>query len=115
VGDAAMTLDPMSGNGIGSGLRSAILAAAVLDAARRETMPQACFDHYAQRLRDALRSHVRTCVDFYGRAANAADWRGEIGTMSEALDRLPSGPSLPAFMLNNGRLDRVAEARSSGA
>ena len=107
VGDAAMTLDPMSGNGIGSGLKSALLAAAVLDAARRETVPQACFDHYAQRLRDAQRSHVRTCIDFYGRSAHAADWQEEIGRMSEALDRLPRDPDLSPFRLNNGRLDRV--------
>jgi flavin-dependent dehydrogenase len=109
VGDAAMTLDPMSGNGIGNGLRSAILGAAVLEAADRDATSRACFDHFAQRLRNAMRSHVGTCIDFYGRAAHASDWRREIDAMSEALDRVPPGPDMPAFMLNNGRLDRVPQ------
>ena len=109
VGDAAMTVDPMSGNGIGNGLRSAILAAAVIDAVRRETAPQACFAHYAQRLQAAMRSHVQTCIDFYGRAAHASGWRDEIDAMNAALDRLPSGPDVLPFRLNNGRLDRVPQ------
>ena len=109
VGDAAVALDPMSGNGIGSGLRSAILATAVLDAAGRDTTPQACFDHYTQRLRDTMRSHVQSCVDLYSRAAYATGWRAEVGAMIEALDRLPSGPNVPPFMLNHGRLDRVPQ------
>lgn len=107
VGDVALTLDPMSGNGVGSGLRSAILAAAVLDAADREPMPQACFDHYTRRLRDAMSGHVRTCIDFYGRAKYAADWHGEIDAMVEALHRLPSEPDVPSFVLNHGHLERV--------
>jgi 2-polyprenyl-6-methoxyphenol hydroxylase-like FAD-dependent oxidoreductase len=109
VGDAALTLDPMSGSGIGSGLRSAILAAAVLDAAGRDARPQACFDHYTRRLRDTMRSHVRTCVDFYERAEHAADWRGEIDAMVDALGRLPDGPVVPPFMLNHGHLERVPQ------
>jgi flavin-dependent dehydrogenase len=110
VGDAAVALDPLSGNGVGSGLRSAILAAAVLDAAGREAMPQACFEHYAQRLRKTMRSHVQSCVEFYGQAAHADGWRAEIGMMIEALHRLPAEPDAAAFMLNDGRLDRVPGA-----
>ncbi len=109
VGDAALTLDPMSGSGIGSGLRSAILAAAVLDAAGRDALSQACFDHYTRRLRDTMRSHVRTCIDFYDRAEHAADWRSEIDAMVDALERLPDGPSGPSFMLNHGHLERVPQ------
>jgi 2-polyprenyl-6-methoxyphenol hydroxylase-like FAD-dependent oxidoreductase len=107
VGDAAVALDPLSGNGVGSGLRGAILATAVLDAAGRDAAPQACFDHYAQRLREAMRSHVQSCVDFYRRAAYATGWRAEIGAMVDALLRLPPGQETPSFMLNHGRLDRV--------
>lgn len=115
VGDAAVALDPMSGNGVGSGLRSAILATAVLDAAAGDPMPQDCFDHYTQRLRKTMRSHVQSCVEFYGRAAHADGWRAEIGMMTEALQRLPSEPDAAAFMLNEGRLDRVPGAVVSGA
>jgi flavin-dependent dehydrogenase len=108
VGDAALTLDPMSGSGVGGGLRSAILAAAVVEAAGRDAMPQACFDHYTRRLRDTMRSHVRTCIDFYERAEHAAEWRSEIAAMADALEHLPDGPAAPPFMLNHGRLERVS-------
>jgi flavin-dependent dehydrogenase len=110
VGDAALTLDPMSGGGIASGLRGAILAAAVLDATEGEGTSPACFEHYAQRLRDVMRSHVRSCIELYGRAVNAMAWRAEIRAMVEALQRLPTASAAPAFMLNHGRLDRVAHA-----
>jgi flavin-dependent dehydrogenase len=108
VGDAAMTLDPMSGNGIGNGLRSALLAAAVIEAAGRETTPRDCFDHYAQRLQNAMRSHVQTCVAFYGQAAHAVDWHDEIDAMVEALHRLPSEQAA-SFVLNDGSLQRVSQ------
>jgi 2-polyprenyl-6-methoxyphenol hydroxylase-like FAD-dependent oxidoreductase len=107
VGDAAIALDPLSGNGIGSGLRSAILATAVLEAAAEDAAPQACFDHYTQRLRQTMRSHVKSCVEFYGRAAHATGWRAEIDLMSDALHRLPAGSDVAAFMLNDGHLERV--------
>jgi flavin-dependent dehydrogenase len=115
VGDAAVALDPLSGNGVGSGLRSAILATAVLDAAAEDTAPQACFNHYAQRLRNTMRSHVQSCVEFYGRATHAVGWYAEIDTMSEALHRLPPGPDVAAFMLNDGRLERMPGAIASEA
>jgi flavin-dependent dehydrogenase len=115
VGDAAVALDPLSGNGVGSGLRSAILAAAVLEAAGQDAMPQACFDHYAQRLRKTMRSHVQSCIEFYGRAAHTDGWRAEIGMMIEALHRLPPEPDTAAFMLNDGRLDRMPAATVSKA
>ena len=105
-----MALDPLSGNGVGSGLRSAILATAVLDAAGQDAMPQAFLDHYAQRLRKTMRSHVQSCIEFYGRAAHADGWRAEIGMMIEALHRLPPEPDAAAFMLNDGRLDRMPGA-----
>jgi flavin-dependent dehydrogenase len=113
VGDAAGALDPLSGNGLGSGLRTAILAAAVLDAAGRKSTSQACFDHYTRRLRDTMRSHVRSCVDFYRRIAYASAWRIEVGAMIEALHRMPLGPDAPTFLLNHGRLDQLPGAIAS--
>ena len=115
VGDAAMALDPLSGSGVGSGVRSAILAAAVLEAAARDAMPQSCFDHYTRRLRASMRSHVLSCVEFYGRAAYAADWRAEIGAMIEALHRLPAERTAPRFRLDHGRLDRMPAASPADA
>ena len=103
----------MRGNGVGSGLRSAILAAAVLEAAGGDIPPQSCFDHYTQRLRDTMRAHVRNCVDFYRRAAHAVGWSAEIDAMAQALHQLPSGPSMASLMLNDGYLCRAPGAIGS--
>lgn len=107
VGDAAVAFDPLSGTGLGNGLRTAILAAAVLEAAGRGRTPDIYFDHYTRRLRDSMRDHVRSCIGFYRRVAYAESWNAEVTTMNEALHRLPSGPDAPAFMLDRGRLKRV--------
>jgi 2-polyprenyl-6-methoxyphenol hydroxylase-like FAD-dependent oxidoreductase len=113
VGDAAMTLDPLSGNGIGSGLRGAILAAAVLDAA---SAPEPdVVNHYAWRLREAMRSHVRSCIDLYRRAAHANCWSAEIAAMIEMLGRLPAEQEVPQFVLNHGRLERRGAAVAAAA
>ena len=115
VGDAALALDPLSGIGVGSGVRSAILAAAVLGAAARDAAPQEFFDHYTRRLRGSMRSHVLSCVEFYSQAACAADWRAEIGAMIEALHRLPAERDAPQFRLDHGRLDRMPAATAADA
>ena len=115
VGDAAIALDPMSGNGIGSGLRTAILASAVLDAAQRSKKPQVYFDHYTWRLHTAMRNHVNNCINFYGRAAYASSWCSEIHAMRTALPQIISpGLDGPAFKLNRDRLECVSGPIAAG-
>jgi hypothetical protein len=55
-----------------------------------------------------MRSHVQTCVAFYGQAAHAVDWHDEIDAMVEALHRLPSEQAA-SFVLNDGSLQRVSQ------
>lgn len=115
VGDAAISLDPLSGSGLASGMRSAILAAAVLDAAARDAAPQPYFDHYTRRLRDSMRRHVLSCIELYSQAACASDWRAEIDAMTEALRRLPAEKDTPRFRLDHGRLDRMSPGTEAEA
>src|SRR5262249_11097852 len=109
VGDAALALDPLSGNGIGSGLRSAILASPVLEAAGKGEKLNALLDHYTWRLRDAMHAHVRNCVQSYSRSIHASYWHREIDAMNKALRRVRSPSNRPSFVLNYGRLDRVRD------
>ncbi|RDD60766.1 hypothetical protein [Ferruginivarius sediminum] len=54
VGDAAMALPPVTGDGVGNGLRTAILATAVLRALRRGEPESAVLAHYERRLEQAF-------------------------------------------------------------
>jgi flavin-dependent dehydrogenase len=79
VGDAALALDPLRGDGIGFALRGALLAQAVL--ARIDA-----------RLRRAFVSHVRGCREHYKAARNAEIWRHEVAEM----DMVATGGSTAA-------------------
>jgi hypothetical protein len=54
VGDAAMALPPVTGDGVGNGLRTAILATAVLRALRRGEPENLVLAHYERRLEQAF-------------------------------------------------------------
>ncbi|MEQ8965515.1 MAG: hypothetical protein RID91_06800 [Azospirillaceae bacterium] len=59
IGDAAMGLPPVTGDGVGNGLRTAILAAAVLRALRRGEPTEAVLAHYDSRLVQAFDAVTR--------------------------------------------------------
>lgn len=85
VGDAAFSLDPLSGDGVANGLRSAILAASLIDAVHQGEEVQPCLQHYEWRLRQAAAQHLRTCVEHYRTARFAASWHGEIEVMEAGI------------------------------
>jgi flavin-dependent dehydrogenase len=86
IGDAALALDPLRGDGTGFALRGALLAQAVLAAAERGEDRECCLGHYARRLRAVFASHLHGCVSHYGVARHAEIWRQEVAAM-EALAR----------------------------
>lgn len=107
VGDAAMAYDPISGDGIGSGVRSAVLAAAVMEAAAQmragagrdqATTPtpgqplgvpvHEGLAHYHRRLAHAARVHVQRCIGMYESALHAHTWQDELHAMHTGLGRL---------------------------
>ncbi|MFD8984229.1 hypothetical protein [Streptomyces sp. NPDC059564] len=79
VGAGAIRYDPLSGTGTAQALRTAILAAAVIDAAARGTAaPRALCAHYTARLRAAYAEHQRSCVRLYGSAFTGLAWSDEL-------------------------------------
>ena len=87
VGDAAIALDPICGDGTGHGLRAALLAAAVLDAGAAH--PDG-LRHYEVRTRKAWLDHLNACVDFYSGGWTSELWSAEIASMQAELDSASS-------------------------
>jgi hypothetical protein len=85
VGDAALALDPLRGDGVGFALRGAILAHAVTNRTTDAQERSLWLAHYRERLRAAFASHVRHCVSHYERAAHNRIWRDEIAEMRGVL------------------------------
>ncbi|WP_089932856.1 hypothetical protein [Candidatus Entotheonella palauensis] len=81
MGEAAVRLEPLSGEGSAFALRNAILAAAVLTAGsgEEEAVVQ---QHYQHRLLRSFLAHLDGCVKFYRQAfARHAAWQQEIMIM----------------------------------
>jgi flavin-dependent dehydrogenase len=95
IGDAALALDPISGDGLGSGLRSAVLASAVLGAIEDGEPMANTLAHFNQRIELAARSHVGRCIELYQTAAGGEQAQAEINSMVRALARMP--PQTEAF------------------
>jgi 2-polyprenyl-6-methoxyphenol hydroxylase-like FAD-dependent oxidoreductase len=94
VGDAALAVDPLRGDGVGQGLRCALLASAVLGAIDAGRPVAACFAHYRARLAHAFRAHVNACRAHYSAAWNFPLWTGEIAQMASLVATLPAPPVL---------------------
>ncbi len=78
-GSAAMTLDPVCGDGCGHAVRESILAAAVIRGGAQPSM----LEHYQARLRLAFERHLALCRNFYTAGRSGEWWDREI----ESLDR----------------------------
>ncbi|MFE1290266.1 hypothetical protein [Streptomyces sp. NPDC058751] len=79
VGAGAIRYDPLSGTGTAQALRTAVLAAAVIDSAAAGTPADRLCAHYAARLRTAFRDHLATCARLYPQAFPAATaWQHEL-------------------------------------
>ncbi|MGR9053868.1 MAG: hypothetical protein ACU84J_14575, partial [Gammaproteobacteria bacterium] len=81
LGERAVKLDPVSGEGTPFALRTALLAAAVA-AGCRDGVNHALFAHYTHRLMTAFLSHLAGCIRFYTEAfGDNPIWRKELHTM----------------------------------
>ncbi|MEH1902142.1 MAG: hypothetical protein V7L04_12190 [Nostoc sp.] len=90
VGEPAIKIDPVSGEGTPFALRSAILAGAVIDAILSDGIPDiSALSHYQTRLTHSFISHVRGCIQFYREvfSTNLA-WLAEINQMIDIAETL---------------------------
>jgi hypothetical protein len=83
VGNEALSLDPLCGDGTGHALREAILAAAVVRWIEDGLPAAEALDHYRNRLQRTLAAHLRACAAFYGEVRFAGAWDAEIAAMEK--------------------------------
>lgn len=82
-GTAAMSFDPLCGEGTGHAIREGFLAAAVLRSALAGTDPELLAQHYTARLRQGMLRHLQACLPFYETGGSTRFWTEE----AEALQR----------------------------
>jgi hypothetical protein len=93
AGEAAISFDPLLGDGVGNAVRVALLAQSVISAISGGADESVCLAHYSARLERAFTEHLQTCSAHYASAWNAAIWSEEITSMSAcAASRMPPRP-----------------------
>ncbi len=85
-GSAAMTFDPICGDGTATAARAAILACAALSAIAKGGAPEPLLLHYASLLTGAMRRHLALCMEFYASGGTGAWWREQCALLREGHD-----------------------------
>lgn len=76
-GGAAMTFDPICGDGAATAAREAILASAVLSAIAKGDEPAPLLVHYGSLLTGAMRRHLALCLAFYESGGSGPWWTAQ--------------------------------------
>jgi hypothetical protein len=84
-GAAAMTFDPLCGDGTGNAMREAILASAVMRAVARGERPEPLLAHYRARLLAGFRRHLELTLEFYRAGNSGAWWREETRALADGI------------------------------
>lgn len=90
IGSAAFAVDPISGDGVGYAIRSAILAASVVSGIISGLPREQCLQHYNQRLYSAFLTHLKACLNYYEPKFESLAWRPEINLMKHLLNKSSS-------------------------
>ena len=122
VGDAAVSFDPVCGDGTGNAVRSAILAAAVIDAVTDGLPRVDGLGYYSGVWNRRSSRHARLCEGFYRSEFHASVWADEMSRSSRACESLRTDGQTthdpPRFRLDGLRLCRTAShspsTRASG-
>ena len=81
IGEAALSFDPISGDGVGHALRGVVLAVTILQEIA-DGMPIAeRLNSYASTLHRAMVHHLTTCLSLYREAPYGDGWREELCAM----------------------------------
>ena len=113
VGESALALDPLRGDGTGFALRGALLAQAVLAAIENGYGRTQCMAHYENRLRSAFLAHLRGCSAHYRAARHAAIWERDIASMDRAAAQADVGEKPFKFRLEGVSLVPVEASRGA--
>ncbi len=105
-----MGFDPLCGEGAGNAAREAILAVAIIRAARENGGSAGMISHYSSRLLAGFLRHLQTCRQFYASAMTGDWWREELKLLDEGIrwiqERLSRLPP-PAYRLVGFDLEPV--------
>ena len=94
LGEAALSFDPIAGDGVGHALRGAVLAATTLDEVAKGGPAGPALARYDATLRAAMAHHLGLCVRHYRAATPGAVWDSEIVAMEQG--RAALAPALAA-------------------
>ena len=86
-----MTLDPLCGDGVGHGVKSAILAVAVANSADITVSTEDALKHFEFRTTNAFINHLKHCRGYYSKIRHPAPWRGEVNAIGDTLGKIASG------------------------
>ncbi len=84
-GTAAMSFDPICGDGTAQAIREAILAAAVIRALINGGDERDLFSHYETRLIGGFRRHLQLCQGFYELGGSGPLWRHELDAIRRGI------------------------------
>ena len=84
-GAAALSFDPLCGDGTGNAVREAILASAVIRAAAAGGTVDGLLSHYRARLTAGFARHLELCRGFYISGNRGAWWDREIASLDEGI------------------------------
>lgn len=84
-GSAAMSFDPLCGDGTAHSVREAILAAAAIRAIGAGEDPEGVLAHYDARLTAGFLRHLHLCHGFYRSGADAPWWKRELEALNAGI------------------------------
>src|SRR5580704_74808 len=110
-GSAAMTFDPLCGEGAGNAAREAILACAAVRAIAGGQSEEDILAEYSLRLRLGFLRHLENCREFYRRDTASAFWASELEWIERGISWTQEklrGLGRPKFRLVGFDLERNA-------
>jgi hypothetical protein len=116
-GTAAISFDPLCGEGAGNAVREAILAAAVIRAISARFAVAELLALYSSRLTIGFLRHLEICQDFYRSGGDSPFWKAELDQLRKGIrsirSRVSSVPQ-PQYQLVGFELRRGATVESRG-
>ena len=87
-GTAAMTFDPLCGEGVANAVREAILASAVIRAAVQGSDVESLLAHYHARLTSGFLRHLQMCHHYYSTGGTGPFWSSELQLLQLGIEWL---------------------------
>jgi hypothetical protein len=84
-GSAAMTFDPLCGEGAGHAVREAILASAIIRASAKGSPTESFLSHYKTRLMRGFLRHLQVCLPFYLGGGSTTFWKTEAAALQKGI------------------------------